>query len=109
MTYTFDNAGNFGGTQYASAGGNISPDTKLGTYTVDGDCIGTLTLDVYAGDPLTQRRHSVWFIVLVDDAKEIRAIVRSMQAPGANGVSLPPILTMTTRRLFPDRDDERRK
>lgn len=95
--YTFDRAGNFSGTQYSSAGGNVSQDTKHGTYAVNPDCTGTLTLSIYnqAG---TLLRNSVWAIVLVDNATEIRGIMTSMVLP--NGTPLGPIMTISAKRLF---------
>lgn len=104
-TYTFDAHGNFSGTQYSTSGGSVGADTKEGTYTVSPDCTGILTLDAYRAGIL--QRHSVWAIVLVDNAKEIRAMMLSMAIltlPPT--ISVGPVMTMTARRLFPDRDDE---
>jgi hypothetical protein len=99
--YDFDAAGNFSGTQNSSAGGVVSSDTKLGTYTLNPDCTGTLTLDVYDPSGTTLRRTSVWAIVLVDNATEFRGIMASLVLP--NGVTLSPIMTMTAKRVRPSR------
>jgi hypothetical protein len=100
--YTFDRAGAFSGTQYSSTGGTINEDTKQGTYTVDPDCTGTLTLSVYNQSGILLRS-SVWAIVLVNKATEFRGIMLSLTLP--NGLQLPPIMTMTGTRLFPGRGD----
>lgn len=101
--YTFDDAGNFSGTQDTSTGGMVAHDTKQGTFIVNPDCTGTLTLGVYdpSGNLL---RSSVWAMVLVDQGKEIRSIMTSLVL--ANGMSVPGVMTMTARKLFPGRGDE---
>ena len=104
--YDFDFAGNFTGTQYSSAGGTVSQDMKVGTYTLNSDCTGTLTLEVYDPSGTVLRRRSVWAVVLVDNATEFRGIMTSMLA-FPSGATLSPIMTLTARRLFPrDRGDE---
>ena len=89
----------FSGTQYSSAGGTVVADAKVGTYTLNPDCTGTLTLRIYDPSGTTLRRTSVWAIVIVDKATEIRGIMTSMVLP--NGVTLSPIMTVTARKLFP--------
>ncbi len=110
--YTFDGRGNFSGVQVSSAGGGVSDDTKLGTYTVDHDCTGTLTVDIVSS-PSGLHRRSVWAFVLVDDATEIRAAMRSTEIVSGLPPTVPvpvtllPIMTMTGTRLFPTGDDKR--
>ena len=76
----------------------VSTDTKIGTFTVDEDCTGTMVLDVLnqAGAVV---RHSVWSIVLTDNATAMQGIMLSMQIPGTP-VVLNPVLTFTARRVF---------
>jgi hypothetical protein len=95
--YEFDNGGNFEGDQDSSANGAVGHDTKQGTYAINPDCTGTLTLTAYR-DGVPQRL-SVWAFVLVDKGREMRAIMTSMTLP--NGVPLSPIMTMTARRVQP--------
>jgi hypothetical protein len=97
--YQFDRAGNFEGAQHSSANGTVGPDTKQGTYTINADCTGTLTLTAYR-DGVPQRL-SVWAFVLVDDGREMRAIMTSMTLP--NGIPLSPIMTMTARQVHAGR------
>jgi hypothetical protein len=100
-TYTFDNDGNFTGTQYSSANGAISHDTKQGTYIVNPDCTGTLDLFV-TNQAGVVARHSVWSFVIADKEQELRSIMTSMVAL-PSGTPLAPIMTMSARKLFPGR------
>jgi hypothetical protein len=106
--YTFDNKGNFTGTQYSSTSMTTNTDAvedmKLGTYTMNSDGTGTLTLDVYDPTGTTLRRHSVWAIVLDDNGNEIRGIMVSMTLL-PSGLKPTPIMTMTAIRMSPGRDD----
>ena len=102
--YDFDRTGNFTGTQYSSAGGTVNEDMKVGTFAVNPDCTGTLTLQIFDPSGTTLRRTSVWAIVLDDNANEFRGIMTSMVLP--NGVALSPIMTLTGKRLSPDYGDQ---
>jgi hypothetical protein len=97
--YEFDRAGNFEGDQNSSANGAVGHDTKQGSYAINPDCTGTLTLTAYR-DGVPQRL-SVWAFVIVDGGQEMRAIMTSMTLP--NGVPLSPIMTMTARKVLPGR------
>ncbi len=97
--YNFDHDGNFSGTQNSSAGGTVNTDTKVGTYVVNPDCTGTLTLQIFDPTGTILRRTSVWAIVLADNATELRGIMISMVLP--NGVPLSPIMTLSAKKLFP--------
>ena len=99
--YGFDGAGYFEGKQNSSANGSVGSDTKDGTYVVNADCTGTLTLTAYR-DGVPQRL-SVWTFVLVDNGLEMRGIMTSMTLP--NGVPLAPIMTMTARQVHNGRSD----
>jgi hypothetical protein len=41
--FVFDGAGKFSGKQSSSRGGKIGRETLQGSYTLDGDCTGTMT------------------------------------------------------------------
>jgi len=101
--YEFDRAGNFEGDQNSSAGGAVGADTKQGTYVINADCTGTLTLTAYR-DGVPQRL-SIWAFVLVDDGREMRAIMTSMTL--ADGITkLSPIMTMTARQVHAGRAEK---
>ncbi len=97
--YDFDLAGNFSGTQNSSAGGTVVSDAKVGTYALNPDCTGTLTIKIYDSSGTTLRRTSVWAIQLVDNTTEMRGIMTSMVLP--NGVALSPIMTVSATKFFP--------
>ncbi|MBW4633683.1 MAG: hypothetical protein KME30_17830 [Iphinoe sp. HA4291-MV1] len=63
----FDGQGNFDGSGYVSAGGNIFPFGFSGTYEVNSDCTVTLAGNV-TGDLAEQNNQ---FGVVVDGGKEI--------------------------------------
>jgi len=67
---TFDGKGNTDATATLSANGNIQAVTIAGTYTVNPDCTGTMTLNV---SPLGVISHLDF--VIVDDGAGLRAIV----------------------------------
>ena len=102
-SYTFDRAGTFSGTQSSSTGGRVSQDAKQGTYTVNADCSATLTLSVYDESGTTLLRKSVWEIVLVENATEMRGIMTSLLVVVPAETPVPPIVTMSAKRLFPGR------
>jgi hypothetical protein len=100
--YDFDKAGNFEGEQNSSANGAVGFDTKQGTYTINPDCTGILTLTAYRGG--VAQRLSVWAFVIDDNGRQMRAIMMSMTLP--NGIPLAPIMTMTASKGMPGRDDD---
>ena len=102
-SYTFDRAGNFSGAQSSSTGGKVGQDTKLGTYTVNADCTATLLLSVYDESGTTLLRRSIWEIVLVESATEMRGIMTSLVVVLPAETPVPPIVIMSAQRLFPGR------
>ena len=69
---TFSSTGTITGKQTTSVAGNFFDETVSGTYTVNPDCTGTATANVYHGSTLV--RTTNLNIVWVDDQKEVRAI-----------------------------------
>lgn len=70
----FDGVGNVSGTDSNSFGGTFSRSAVTGTYTVEGDCTGTLTVTFPNGFVITND------IVIVDSGKEVSLIQTN---PGA--------------------------
>jgi len=88
MTH-FDGSGNLTQTDniHGSVSGFAAPDRKgTGTYTINADCTGTMTLVNEGTPPLTLR------IVVVDNANEVRTAVVS---------PLMALVTSVGRRVAP--------
>jgi hypothetical protein len=66
---TFDGRGNTSATATTSSNGNIAPVTVEGTYTVNPDCTGSMTLNV---SPFDSTVHADF--VIDDDGAQLRAI-----------------------------------
>ena len=66
---TFDGKGNTSAIAVTSSNGNIAPVTIEGTYTVNADCTGSMTLNV---SPFDSTVHAAF--VIDDDGAQLRAI-----------------------------------
>jgi len=99
--FTQDVSGNITGTQTRSLNGSIADETFTGNATVNPDCTGTDTIQVFDGGVLA--RTSTLHVVYDDDGREGRAIFTSLVLP--DGTSLPSVLTIETRRVSPKRAD----
>lgn len=99
----FDAAGNVSGTHEASVGGSVGRGTLNGTFALNSDCLGTMTIGVY--DPSGTLLRTVSMSLVLDDrARELRGLMTSLVLP--NGVSLPSVITGAARRLSPNQGDE---
>jgi hypothetical protein len=99
---TINADGTAAGTQTTSIGGAVSEDTIKATWTLNPDCAGTLTVDIYdQSGNLTRTAH--WAAVFDDNQTEYRAIMRSLVR---NGTPVPGTVTLTGRKLFPNRHNE---
>jgi len=69
---TFSPSGTLSGAQTTSIAGNFFDETVSGTYSVNSDCTGIATVNIYHGTTLarTTNLNLVW----VDNEKEVRAI-----------------------------------
>ncbi len=91
--------GTISGTQIASLGGQVSEDTILGTWEpTDPDGIFTFSVGLY-DDKGNLLRTADWAGVHVDSGRESRAIMTSLVLP--NGTSIPAIVTLNAKRLYP--------
>lgn len=98
---TADGAGNVSGTQTSSVGGVVGDNTLKGTATLNSDCTGTLTLNIYDQSE-TLLRTAVVAVVYDDDENELRGTFKSLIVyPGA--ISVPSVVTLNGRKMFPDR------
>jgi len=87
-TYTVDEDGSLSGTQTSNANGNVSHDVLAGTLTMNPDCTGTQTVEIY-NQSGTLLRSAVWAVVFMDDARESRGTFTELKLP--NGTIVPAI------------------
>ena len=101
---TLDEFGNLTGVNTGSVGGRVSQDVLKGTFAVNPDCTGTMTVEVY--DPsMTLLRTIVMALVVDDDLNQLRGLMMSLVLP--NGVSLPTVITAEAKRLISTRGANR--
>jgi hypothetical protein len=99
--FTQDRSGNLTGTQTRSLNGDIADETFTGTALVNPDCTGTDAIQVFESGFLV--RTTILHVVYDDDGGEARAVFTSLVLP--DGTSLPSIITIEARRLFPRKSD----
>ena len=99
--FTQDASGTITGTQTRSLNGEIADETFTGTATVNPDCTGTDTIQVFQSGVLV--RTTTLHVVYDDNGREARAIFTSLVLP--DGTSLPSIITIEARRIFPGKSD----
>jgi hypothetical protein len=94
--FTQDASGNITGTQTRSLNGGVADETFTGTATVNSDCTGTDTVQVFQDGSLV--RTTTLQVVYDDNGREARAIFTSLVLQ-PSGVSLPSIITIEARKL----------
>jgi hypothetical protein len=99
--FTQDTSGNITGSQTRSLNGDIADETFTGTATVNPDCTGTDTIQVFQSGVLA--RTSTLHVVYDDNGREARAIFTSLVL--SDGTSLPSIITIEARRIFLGKSD----
>jgi len=95
-TVTFEATGNISGAQTSSLGGKVGEDTIKGSVTVNSDCSGMLTVNIYdqSGNLV---RTAVWALAFVDNGRELRAILTKLVLE-PSGNSVPPIVTLNAKK-----------
>jgi hypothetical protein len=96
-SYTADASGSLKGIQTRSLNGDVADETFTGTATVNPDCTGTDVIQVFESGVLV--RTSTLTVFYDENALEVRAIFTSLVLP--DGTSLPTILTIEAKRVFP--------
>lgn len=85
---TFGPTGTLSGAQTTSIAGNFFDETVSGTYTVNPDCTGTATVNIYHGTTLA--RTTSLNLVWDDNQKEARAIF----------LTAGTVITINARKIF---------
>jgi hypothetical protein len=92
-TQTFDGNGGTHATETVSQNGNILKVTITGTYTVNPDCTGSMTLNISSQNPPVSLTDHISFAI-VDSGAGFQAIQTD---PGV-------VVTGTGRKQFPEND-----
>lgn len=93
--FTLDGAGNLqNGVATASLAGAVSSETFSGTYAVNADCTGTISVDIFSSG--TEILTVTLSIAFDDDMKHIRGIFTSASTP--NGTQLPTVINLDARK-----------
>ena len=96
---SFDAQGNVtpGATEARNVGGGFANETLTGSWTVNADCTGTLTIRAYESGALV--RTSVLSIVFVDNLNKVLMVQESLTLP--DGTVVPAVITAEAKRIFP--------
>jgi hypothetical protein len=95
---TMDAAGNVSGTEARNVGGGFANETITGSWTVNSDCTGILTANIYESGVLV--RVSVLSLVFYDNSNKFRGVQQSLTLP--DGTPVPIVLTFEGNKLFTD-------
>jgi len=101
-TLNVDSAGNITGTEARNVGGGFANETAAGSWTVNPDCTGVATLNIYASGVLV--RTSVLSLVFDQNSTEIRMVQQSLTLP--NGTAIPVVVTVQGSKMISSGGDE---
>lgn len=100
--FTLDAAGNLlKGKGTSTLNGVVTDETFSGTYTVNPDCTGKLTADIFdlSGNKILT---GTLDLVFDNNVRELRAIFTSAALP--NGTPLATVITVDAKRTFPNEE-----
>lgn len=93
--YQQDSSGNIAGSQTRSLAGDAAAEDISGTISLNKDCTGTATINVYVDGQL--QRTAVIALVYDGDQSHVRMIFQSLTLP--DGTNVPVVLTIDGNRL----------
>jgi hypothetical protein len=93
--YTQDTAGNVTGSQTRTVAGASGVEEISGTLSVNADCTGTATINVFVNGQL--QRTTVLALVYDSNGNHLRMIFQSLTLP--DGTNVPVVLTVDANRL----------
>jgi hypothetical protein len=93
--FTLDGQGNLqSGVATSSLNGAVAGETFSGTYTVNADCTGTISVDIFASG--TEILVVTLNVAFDDDMKHMRGIFTSVATP--NGTQLSTVINLDARK-----------
>jgi hypothetical protein len=92
---TADVEGNITGTEARNVGGGYADETLTAKWTVNPDCTGTATVNIYQSGELV--RISVLSIVFDENSKQVRMVQKSLTLP--DGTQVPVVVTAEGHKL----------
>ena len=93
--FTLDGAGNLtNGVATSSLNGSVANETFSGTYTVNSNCTGTISVTIYSGS--TELFAVTLFTSFDSDMRHIRGIFTSAVTPG--GTALSTVVNLDARK-----------
>ena len=95
--FTLDGSGNLvNGKATSSLNGSVTDETFSGTYSVNPDCTGKLSIDIFnlAGMKILT---ATLDLVFDSNSRELRAMFTSAVVP--NGPALPTVITVSGKRM----------
>ena len=96
---TLDGHGNVvNGKETASLNGTVAGETFSGTYSVNPDCTGKLTVDVFDSSGTTKLFTATLDVVYDDNMQGLRAIFTSLVLP--DNTALKTVINVDARRTF---------
>ena len=95
--YTADANGNLIGSQTRSVAGSSGEEDIAGTFTINADCTGIATINVFVNGQL--QRTAVLAVVYDDNMNHARGIFESLVLP--DNTNVPVVITSDNTRVFP--------
>jgi len=96
-TLNVDDSGFISGAQTSNVNGVVTHDVLKGSLTVNPDCTGRQTIEIYNQDGVLLRT-AVWALVYLDDETESRGTFESLTS--ATGMNVPAVAVANGKRLF---------
>lgn len=90
-----DSAGNITGTEARNVGGGFANETITGAWTVNSDCTGVVSANIYESGVLV--RTVVLSLVFDQNSTEIRMLQQSLTLP--DGTAIPVVVTVQGMKL----------
>ena len=92
--FSADVEGNIIGAEARNVGGGYADETLTGSWTVNPDCTGTATANIYQSGQLV--RISVLSIVFDENSRQVRMVQKSLTLP--DGTEVPVVVTVEGKK-----------